>query len=303
MSASNESIIAAYEQTGNVHKAAIIVGVAHSTVHRRLVKLGLNKSNPIFTDAELNQIRDEYCGYADIGKLDEFAELMGRHKTTLCSAARRLGLTDQSRKRPYFSESSSIRMRERIATRGHNRGALGLRHSDETKATISQKSRAMWAGMTADERSALTMSGMKTKVEKYGTLAPVRTRGSWKAGWREVGGRRCFFRSRWEANYARYLQLVKDKGLIEDWEHEPQTFWFEAIKRGVRSYLPDFRVTEMDGETTFHEVKGWMDQRSRTTISRFRKYYPEHRLIVIEKRDYEEIQFDVRREIPDWEPG
>lgn len=123
---------------------------------------------------------------------------------------------------------------------------------------------------------------MKTRVLRHGALATDRKRGSWKAEWVEVGGQKFFARSRWEANYARYLQWEKESGTIQNWEHEPQTFWFEKIKRGVRSYLPDFRVTMVDGNIEWHEVKGWMDARSKTKIKRMAKYYPEEVLKIID---------------------
>ena len=40
------------------------------------------------------------------------------------------------------------------------------------------------------------------------------------------------------------LEWLKKNKQIKKWEHEPETFWFEGIMRGCRSYLPDFRVTE-----------------------------------------------------------
>ena len=62
---------------------------------------------------------------------------------------------------------------------------------------------------------------------------------TWKQEWREIDGRRIFFRSRWEYRYALYLQLLKSRGEIKDWQHEPKTFWFEGIKRGTNNYKPD----------------------------------------------------------------
>lgn len=126
-------------------------------------------------------------------------------------------------------------------------------------------------------------------------------RGSWKASWREVGNQRCFFRSRWEANYARYLEWLCSIGQIAKWEHEPQTFWFDGIKRGVVSYLPDFRVTENGGAVQWHEVKGWMDARSKTTIARMGRYHPKEVLIVIREKQYKEIGRKVSSLIPGWE--
>lgn len=120
-------------------------------------------------------------------------------------------------------------------------------------------------------------------------------------GWHIVGGKRCFFRSTWEANYARYLDWLKRRRLLADWEHEPDTFWFDAIKRGVRSYLPDFKVTENNGEIVYHEVKGHMDPRSKTKIKRMAKYHPTVKLIVIDAKTYRGLAISVRRLVPEWE--
>lgn len=123
------------------------------------------------------------------------------------------------------------------------------------------------------------------------------------AGWREIGGQRCFFRSLWEANYARYLQWLKDHRQIAKWEHEPETFWFEGIKRGTVSYLIDFRVTELTGAVIYHEVKGWMDQRSRTKLKRMAKYHPQIKVILIDKAAYQAIAKKARVLVPGWETG
>lgn len=79
-----------------------------------------------------------------------------------------------------------------------------------------------------------------------------------------------------------HLDRLKRAGYIANWEHEPKTFWFEQIKRGVRSYKPDFLVTKIDGTTYWVEVKGFMDAKSKTKIKRFNKYYPLETLIVVE---------------------
>lgn len=101
-------------------------------------------------------------------------------------------------------------------------------------------------------------------------------------GWRTVAGRRIFFRSSWEYNFALYLEFLKEKNQIKAWEHEPQTFWFEKIKRGTRSYLPDFKVTRLDGTHYWAEVKGYMDAKSKTKIKRFKKYYPKEEIFVFD---------------------
>lgn len=101
-----------------------------------------------------------------------------------------------------------------------------------------------------------------------------------KQGWRTVAGRKHYFKSSWEVTIAWYLQTLKNLKEIQEWHYEPQTFWFEKIKRGTRSYLPDFKVIRNDGSHYWIEVKGYLDAKSKTKIKRFKKYYPQEELFV-----------------------
>lgn len=121
------------------------------------------------------------------------------------------------------------------------------------------------------------------------------------AGWREIGGKRNYYRSRWEANYARYLEWLKHHDHIQGWEHEPETFWFDQIKRGVRSYLPDFRVTEKSGRVAYYEVKGWMDPRSATKLKRMAKYHPAVTIVVIDSKEYRAVAETAKYLVEGWE--
>lgn len=113
-------------------------------------------------------------------------------------------------------------------------------------------------------------------------------------GWREIGERRIFFRSKWEANYARYLEWLREKHQILAWEYEPRTFWFDHIKRGSRSYTPDFRVVFPDREE-WHEVKGWMDPKSKTKLARFGRCYPKEKLVLVERETMKALAAQVGR--------
>ena len=141
---------------------------------------------------------------------------------------------------------------------------------------------------------------MTTRVAN-GTSAQKQPQNAWRAAWREIGGKKKFFRSRWEANYARYLQGLKERGEIVDWEHEPEVFWFKNIKRGVVSYLPDFRVDRPDGSREYHEVKGWMDARSKTKLKRMAKYHPQVKLVVVGAKPYKALEKQAGAAIPGWE--
>lgn len=103
-------------------------------------------------------------------------------------------------------------------------------------------------------------------------------------GWREIAGKRIFFRSSWEYKYALYLQFLKKQEKILDWEHEPQVFWFEGIRRGCTNYRPDFRIDNFDSTHEWIEVKGYYDAKSLTKIKRFRKYFPEEKLRLIDAK-------------------
>lgn len=123
---------------------------------------------------------------------------------------------------------------------------------------------------------------------------------------RTRGGKRddldgLYVRSAWEANYCRYLNWLKEQGEITHWEYEPQTFWFEGIKRGNRSYTPDFRITNADGSVEYHEIKGYMDQASKTKLKRMAKYHPAIKLVLIDKPAYRALAKDIRAFISEWE--
>jgi hypothetical protein len=131
------------------------------------------------------------------------------------------------------------------------------------------------------------MKALKTRAAN-GTLIHSR-KGSWKQAWHVVGGQRFYARSSWEVEYAHILERRKSLGIITSWEHEPKTFWFEKIKRGCRSYTPDFIVKYPDGSEEYHEVKGWMDDRSKTKIKRMAIYHPKIRLVVIDSKAYRNV--------------
>lgn len=104
-----------------------------------------------------------------------------------------------------------------------------------------------------------------------------------------INGKDVYFRSKWEANYALYLDfLIKQKHIVS-WEYEPFIFYFERIKRGTRSYTPDFKVILPDGNSEWHEVKGYMNDASKTKLKRMSLYYPLERIKLIQQPSYNDI--------------
>lgn len=127
----------------------------------------------------------------------------------------------------------------------------------------------------------------------------VNTKRNYRIGKRgDLGG--LFVRSRWEANYARYLNWLISMGEIKSWEYEPDEFVF-PVKRGNIRYLPDFKIINNDGSIEYHEVKGYMDNDSRVKLKRMEKYYPDIKLILIDKDVYKSIEKTMSRIIVNWE--
>jgi len=125
-----------------------------------------------------------------------------------------------------------------------------------------------------DEKNNPTMNKGHTQQsrEKMSRSASLRIRQNKSTGTKtSVSGKRndlnnVFFRSSWEANYARYLNHENIP-----WEFEPKTFYFKNIKRGSLSYTPDFYLKN---EGCFVELKGYFNSKDRGKIKRFKKQYP-----------------------------
>jgi len=104
---------------------------------------------------------------------------------------------------------------------------------------------------------------------------------AYKQFWATIGDKKIYFRSSWEYYYAIFLEKLKQEKKIIDYKHEPKCFWFEDIKRGVRSYLPDFCVIHNDGKEEWCEVKGYYDSKSKTKMKRMAKYYPQVKIRLV----------------------
>jgi hypothetical protein len=273
-----------------------------------------------WTEDEVAALRQLYAVAPanEMLNLDAFAKRCGRDKTNVCRKARSLGLTNQKRpellqtnlsdRGPRFataaerSAAASARVKDHQAKNGHPRGMLGKRHTEETRLAMSAASKARWAdpssGLNSPEQAQRRSDQLIARIESGQMRAGYsRTRGGRRA---DLDGR--YFRSAWEANYARFLNFLKARGEISGWEYECKTFVFEAIKRGTRAYTPDFKVTTGDRHE-WHEVKGWMDQPSRTRLKRMAKYFPAEKVVVIDAGWFRQANKTLAGAIAGWETG
>jgi len=96
------------------------------------------------------------------------------------------------------------------------------------------------------------------------------------------------------------LNWLKEQKEILDWAYEVETFEF-PVKKGSKFYTPDFKVVNANGSVEYHEVKGWLDPVSKTKLKRMAKYYPNLKLILIDREQYASISRSVKALIPNWE--
>lgn len=301
----NEEIISKYKETRNIWKTAKVLNISGQTVSRRLKKVGFKLFNkiPISKDEE-KEIIDYYSRNNENGKLNlvELSIKINRPVNSICKYAKKLGLTTYKRKMSSDKYRKLAEFRDKsFIEKGHPKGMKGKTHTKENKDKLGRYSKERWDNMTKEVKEEFLCNMETKKIEKYGTLAPKRIKCTWKSDWRTIGGKKKFFRSKWEANYARYLEFLKNNGDIKEWFHEPETFWFDGIKRGCVSYLPDFKVINNDFSIEYHEVKGWMDDRSKTKLNRMRIYHPEIKLVLINSKVYKDLDKKISKIIDGWE--
>ena len=93
-----------------------------------------------------------------------------------------------------------------------------------------------------------------------------------------------------------------EQKIIHKWEFEPDTYWFHEIKRGTRTYLPDFKIWENEhSEPYYMEVKGWMDAKSKTKLKRMAKYYPNVKIVLVHVKEYNELKKKMSKILKGWE--
>jgi hypothetical protein len=97
-----------------------------------------------------------------------------------------------------------------------------------------------------------------------------------------------YFRSNWEANYARILNELKI-----NWEYEKYSF---LLSNGTH-YTPDFKISD----NKFVEIKGWFDNDSKLKIKLFIIEYPQYELDLIDEEKYRTLRNLFKHKISNWE--
>jgi len=259
------------------------------------------------------------------GWLDDLSIKICLPKTSISRYARSIGMTNKSRRKEdakcivckkKFKQNTTKQTccskqcgniagaRKRTGKhlwekRPHPRGMKGKAHSKEYCAQLSRQTKAQWedphSKLNSEAQTQRRSDQMSARIVEIRKKAPESIYSRTTKGWREIGDKKYYFRSKWEMNIAYYLEWLRTHGEILYWEYEPKTFWFEQIRRGTRSYLPDFFVREKNGSEYYIEVKGWMDQKSRTKMARMKKYYPNVEVRLYDEDTYKTLKKQVGR--------
>lgn len=270
--ATNEQLVESYVRLGSVWKVAKEFSMCGQSVWERVRRLGFEDKDQ-WTREQLEELRVAYSvGKTEPINIDELAVRIGKDKTNVSRKARQFGLTSRLRKKTEeVCLAQGIRAREQIKKNGHPRG--GYKKGREVR--VCPRCNRFFDVFPSSKQKYCSRTCSNFHRQVYGNQGYSKT------------GRRSdldnqYFRSTYEANYARYLNFIikKHKQIIR-WEYEPETFEFKKIKKGTRFYTPDFKIYFSDGHIEYHEVKGWDYPKGRTARKRFLKYYPNLKLVLV----------------------
>jgi hypothetical protein len=309
--ASDFDLIQSYAELKNIWKVAKLYGMCGQSVWERLKRRGIIIDDrwTLEQDGELIKLHQQRN---PILSLEEIAIQLNRTRVSIASRAHILGITDY--KRPKTEEAKSKESavkKEWHKFNEHPKGMLGKKLTKEAKDKISLASRKTWRTKTKEQIELEIEKRLKTKGERGNLLSKSSNVYSKSKKGKRIDLNNIYFRSKTEANYARYLNFIKHA-----WEYEPKTFYFSEIKRGQISYTPDFYDKTED---RWIEIKGWFQPKAITKIKRFKKYFPDEykklKIVTQSKKsfniavmlsiplidNYESIEKRGKYFIPNWE--
>ena len=293
---SNEQAIKLYAQYKSINIIAEILGVCKQSIHERLKKMGcvLEGSGRKITKDEVETIKNYYKNTPE----EEFERqcLLGLlpKGTTLTRVEHivaKLGVGCKTRKASQKSRdalSNTKKGKEPACSfKGHT-------HTKTAKLQMSQASKKMWKDHPSfNTEEARERIAQRARINGRNSLNE-NMYSRCKRGHYDINGKLIYFRSKWEPNYALYLDFLKKNNQIKDWEYEAHRFEF-PVKRGCTCYTPDFKVTNTDNSTEWHEVKGWMDKKSKTKLNRMAIHFPQEKIILIDEKSYKNIKSQVAK--------
>lgn len=206
--------------------------------------------------------------------------------------ARSLAMLEKHRAGNYFSDHSKKLLSEKAKERWQsekfrqrckqsNIEKYGVEHwtqTEEAKKVLSERSKKYKASEETKRKMRASAARRIREGRHYSTFVG-------KGGFREDIG--FYVRSKWEANFARYLLYTK-----QEFQYEIQSF---SLADG-RTYTPDFKVGNI-----FYEIKGWWTKLAAEKHRSFCQEYPNVVLQIVDPVWYSELSRQYASIIPNWE--
>lgn len=101
------------------------------------------------------------------------------------------------------------------------------------------------------------------------------------------------YRSKWEWEYARYLDLLKAAKQVDGWWYEEHSF---LIGVGA-SYTPDFLVVWAGNRAEYHEVKGYRREAAMVRLRAAALAHPDEVFVLVTKKAGQWVHTPVRAEL------
>jgi len=279
---------ALYDADYSIAKISEMLGTSRAHIHRLIHEDGDSRVRN-WAPAEDAILRAAY-NQREKPDCSALAKTLKRTANAVQQRADHLGITNAAASPSAVArERSSATQRLQYSFgREHPRGMLGKNHTAEACEEMSRSR----SGKTRPPRTAEWSRRIGVATAKRVAENPESVYSRCRGG-RRADLENRFFRSSWEANIARWLNVQKIR-----WEYEPHEFEFVKVKRGARFYIPDFFLPD---ENRYIEVKGWMDPKSRTKLKRMVKYFPLISIELIDAARYAQIARSCAGAIPGWE--
>jgi hypothetical protein len=246
--------------------------------------------------------REKHCEYCDI----EFCDISQRNHRHTCNdeCHKLLMVKKRHEKGSYTPTKEQRKARSIVATERARLHPISDKHRE--LLAISMKRRWAEGKINTENHWSKTPEGRKkisengkgrkhTEAARHnmslGQQKVLRTKRatmytSARGGTREDLGQ--YFRSGWEANFARILNFRGTK-----WIYEHRTFQLTP----TLSYTPDFYDIEND---LYYELKGRFNEKSIRQLQLIKEVFPAIKLIVIDEAEYKKLRAEYKDKV-NWE--
>ena len=246
-----------------------------------------------FSGAELTSELTRTKRSKAVGKSWKNNAFQGRKGIPLSTESKEL-LSQKMMGHPVSEET-----RRKIGETGLGRVPWNFQHTKHDEPRLMQMSHKIAAWNKSTDTPARRKRISDTLKKKYADGMPLPNA---KSGFREDLG--MYFRSSWEANYARSLKL-DGKEILYETDH------ISLYENGELDsvYTPDFKT----GENHYVEVKGHAEskdlwscnckrcERDKRKMEMTRQQYPHLTIEILGKKEYGELREEFEFTIPNWE--